>query len=321
MTEKTLTPRKQIVTARAGAGFIITTPDIVHGSRGLTKAEMYAMLNIPGLTESAVFWNGHEFEICGLKLLHDNSNPQQGWEVRMWHNNFAERTAEYVMQVYFPIDPRTNEKDWRGAKHAYANETNTGWLPEHCKPEHHHDHELRLMDVVMAVFQPEIDQVALDSQTALATLVRSNDSSARSRELAARLKLSHMYTVRSHVLACAEKGARGRWIGWYHQHPEQSHIHKEVADCIDEVLSDPPTGHDVAYATVTTEHPHQAAGDPCLRDPVGAGSAAEGRTRGPGAEGGEADTGAESRRERRPGVRYAVRQVRGCRPSYVHGYQ
>ena len=83
----------------------------------------------------AVSWNGHEFEANRVVAkFWENHN-----QMSLQHDYTSEDLSiETVSSYYYPIDQRTNRRDWLSATFAYANETNTGWLPGHCHADQTH---------------------------------------------------------------------------------------------------------------------------------------------------------------------------------------
>ena len=229
--------------------------DFFNHKDGYTEESLTKAINVPGVPNSCAAWNGHEFEIPGFSI--DGLNRGKWfYELRDLTTDDVLSYAPYetTMIIVFPVDPRTNSKDWKGATQAYHNETQDGWLPSHCDNDFHQDHELNLTDVIVSVFQPEIDILRSDVETKLATLVRnSSDSSAGSRELAARLKLDNMIKVRGHLIECAIKDTREKYVGYYHQNPKDSHLRDELIDCIDNGLSIYRAANEDAYTSVSTE--------------------------------------------------------------------
>ena len=235
-----------------------STDITIPHQNGFTHEIVARLFNLPGRPGTSVCWNGHEFEI-GQLFVYSN-NPFDGrWScsIGMADHSNDQRfhpAMEFVMHVYYPIDQRTTEIDWKGATRVYMNETKDAWLPAHCNAEYHHDHELRLADVVTSLFQPEIDALQLDVMTKLRTLAGNpSDSSAGSRELTARLKLTNMMTVRGEVLECIEKKAREKYLGWYHQNPDRSHLHQEIAGCLGNLIEFNNRAKSVVYGSVATE--------------------------------------------------------------------
>ena len=222
-------------------------PDLPEGT---TKQEMGVLFNLPGSTDTAVFWNGHEFEISTFRFAWGD---RPGFQVGM-EEDADSSPLEGLMHVYYPIDPRTTRIDWAGATSATPNETNSGWLPAHCDADYHNDHELRLEAAIIGLFQPEIDALSIDAMTKGATLAkRPGDSSASSRELAARLKLQNLITVRGHLLVCALREIRGKYIGWYHQNPDKSHLHEEIHDCLGKAILLNGVTQSAVYQSVSAE--------------------------------------------------------------------
>lgn len=240
-TPVTITPRK--VTT-------IGDEPIFPLEAGMTVERLASWMQVSGVERSGVAWNGHQFEVVNVRVVAESG----GWSVRFWDSVVPEldRPHEIVVQLYFPIDPRTDETDWDGATSAKPNETNTGWLPSHCDADYHNDHELILESAIYGVFQAEVDKLDLDAATKLRTLVRNpRDSSAGSRELAARLKLDNLLTVRRDLVNQVIGEARKKSLGWYQQNPRESHLHEEIASGLTAIIA--AKGSSQTYSDVSGE--------------------------------------------------------------------
>lgn len=229
--------------------------DLFKHKEGYTRETLLEAINVPGVPNSCAAWNGHEFEVTGFAL---ESRNDDNWFFSLLDRSTSDILSftpyETSMILVFPIDPRTTAKDWKGATQGYHNETNDGWLPSHCDNDFHHDHELSLTDAIISVFQPELDGLQRDVNNKLATLIRnSGDSSAGSRELAARVKLEHLVQVREHMVECALKDTRSKHVGYYHQNPKDSHLRDEIIDCLENGITAKRTEHPVVYASVSAE--------------------------------------------------------------------
>ena len=198
---------------------------------GQTRETALALLTIPGGENYAALWNGHEFEVA--KIFVADRLPHPWTIIKERTPNDEYEATETSMLLHFPIDPRTNVKDWRGATSAYANKANDGWLPAHCDVDHMLDREVEIKSAVIAAFAPGMQKLQQACLLQLSLLAKnSSDSSAGSRELAARLKLDKLTEFQNKVLAHCETEARKRYLGWYHQNPDESHIHNIVHDAV-----------------------------------------------------------------------------------------
>ena len=119
---------------------------------------------------------------------------------------------------------------------------------------------------MVAKFQREIDELQLDANTKLATLIkalRDGDSggiigdntvsNAASRELAARVKLDSLLTVRGQVVAEVLEAVREKYIGYYHQFPNLSHVRDEIADELDKAIGINTFTQNATYLQVSAE--------------------------------------------------------------------
>ena len=84
--------------------------------------------------EHVALWNGHEFEAVrygAWRRVPARPNFAAGVAFKPGGFDGVADHYEVAMQVYYPIDPRIILSDIKGARRAYANESNTGWLFEH----------------------------------------------------------------------------------------------------------------------------------------------------------------------------------------------
>lgn len=219
-----------------------------------TEAEAYAIYAVGGEAKTGAAWNGHEFEICDISVYNINN---EGWHFNIYEGGGYQeqaRSREEIMILHYPLDPRADKTDWAGAIEAYENEDGDGWLPRHCDADYHRDHEDILEAVIVGQFQPVINSLMLDAQTKLRTLMRTpDDSSAGSRELAARLKADAMLSVCDHLVKCAKKDAREKHLGYYHQYPEHSHYAQEILDCMNRYIFISKFTQSADYLKVSSE--------------------------------------------------------------------
>lgn len=223
-------------------------PKIIHRGHGdilipkgdtTTVAAGEALLAVPGMPGTLLLWNGHEFELGDFYVAGEYWQNKNSWlvEVTPRDPDTMRRPVETLMHIYYPVDPRTNETDWKGANRAYANETNDAWLPAHDDADHMRDREVELRAGLVAVLQPEIDKLVQSVLTA-------SDSKPSNWPLGIpwetrqtrRVKLDDILRFRDAAIECLLEEARERHIGWYHQHPHLSHLHDLVHDCITTTL-------------------------------------------------------------------------------------
>ena len=245
MTAATITPNS-VLSNDSGALHIPHT-------EGVTKKLVQDALAIPGESSMCAAWNGHEFE---LSPFHVYDGPENGnWVVSLLAWDYDTSTplglVEFYVKVYYPIDPRTNAKDWRRATRAYLNETKTAWLPEHCDADHMHDREVEIVAVLRSVFTPQIEE--LDRAWKITPATKPNGwplGTPFESQAVKFLKWDTLRTFREEAVKCAIEGSRDRYIGWYHQNPQLSHVHNIAHDCITTTLANAPANK---YALVAGE--------------------------------------------------------------------
>ena len=131
-----------------GSGFGTEVPNEI------SSAEAATLFGLTGATPDdakLVCWNGHEFEVIAAEI---SAHPWQ--EQFSIGGSFIEErgAAEYVMEMYYPIDHRTTAEDWQGALAAEPNEWNDGWLPK-WDADVPLDHEHALLSAVSQAFEEE----------------------------------------------------------------------------------------------------------------------------------------------------------------------
>lgn len=245
----------------------------IEGSASMSRAEIYARFELADAPKHGVFWNGHEFEVMGW-VISSSHTEGYDWEFEPGFDEAGEagHTTEFHMWLYYPIDPRTTRKDWEGATRAYANETNTGWLPAHADADHMHDREVELRAGIVAVFQPQLDNL-------LQAVLTATDNKPRDWPIGTpwetrqtrRLRFQKLIEFRDAAITCAITEARERHIGWYHQHPEESHLHHLVHDCITTTLAKAGDAYTVVYGEIRAAavslalHPYETRWDRAAR--------------------------------------------------------
>ena len=220
---------------------------------GLTERLVHDALAVPGERNRCVAWNGHEFELAPFII--DTASPYDGkWGIILaaWDfDNNPLGVLEWHVKVYWPIDPRTNATDWRGAIKAYLNKEKTAWLPEHCDADHMHDREVEIVAVLRSVFTPQVEE--LDRAWKITPATKPNGwplgTPFESRAVKF-LKWDTLRAFREAAVTCAIEEARERHIGWYHQNPHLSHVHNLAHDCITTTLAKAPANK---YALVAGE--------------------------------------------------------------------
>ena len=229
----------------------------IDHQEGMTRESLPKMLQVGDKSGTLVAWNGQSFEVLTCIIETSQEDNAGVWQIRISDTEIdlvLTHTFEASMHVYYPIDQRSKAKDWQGAIRQFLNEEKDAWLPEHCTVDFHYDRELTVEGIARSLFGGEIENLQQDCLTKMATIVRRpTDSSARSRELAARVKLDNLMTVRDHFVECIEKDVRRRPIGWYHQNPLAPHLHREMAGCLEKAIFIHKFTHSAVYASVAGE--------------------------------------------------------------------
>ena len=207
------------------AAFRYTTPE--------EKAQVLKDVYIPGTTQVSL-WNGHEFEAVTPEITDYGDG-------HIFLSLQEVPTAEYQMQLYYPIDPRIELVDVKGALRAYANQTNDGWLFEHRDEDAMSDHEDVLEAVAVSKFTSEIDgaQVKVNEAT---------NAVARGRVVTLHRLLTEF---RDDVVATVVASAREKHIGWYDQNPHAAHVHMLVRTAIANQVTAWQTDRSADYSSIS----------------------------------------------------------------------
>ena len=170
-------------------------------------------------------WNGHEFEVVYGRLQYSSGSYSISFE---WAHDPA-GPIEYVTHLYYPIDPRVVESDVVGARVAYPNETNTGWLFRHTDEGTHHDYELTLLAAIDGIIQPYFRQLIVD---ALSSVETTSTRATKRFDL-----LSQFY---GSVVVEARKAARKVFLGEREQkaHPREGWLDRDITNAVAAVKTD-----------------------------------------------------------------------------------
>lgn len=76
-------------------------------SEASTREEAAELIAVPGVNESAVLWNGHEFELGDAYI---GNLTDDGWRIELQAQHDQPYPQESLMHLYYPLDPRTNAK-------------------------------------------------------------------------------------------------------------------------------------------------------------------------------------------------------------------
>ena len=174
-------------------------------------------------------WNGHEFEVltCRIRYSHGGENNKGSVEYQVepdWYlGEEGGPEREYSMDIYYPIDPRIQETDVRGALRAYPNETNDGWLFAHTAEGTHHDYELNLLAAVDGVFQPFFRALEVEML-----------STAESTSRDARDDFKRLAAFYGEVVVKARALARAAYLGEREQkdHPREGWLDRDITTAV-----------------------------------------------------------------------------------------
>lgn len=227
---------------------------VVPTSPTQTQADIAALVGIserdPQHHTVVAAWNGHQFETVRCKVFRRDSFTNTSNVIAQYAQ--GERSPfEREMIVYYPIDPRINKKDIHGATEPKSNAAGDGWLFYHDDADHMRDREVELRAGLVAVLQPEIDN--LFESVVTATDTKPSDwplGIPWENRLTRRLKLNDILKFRTEATKCLLTEARKRHVGWYHQNPHKSHLHNLVHDCITTVLRVEGNPYSRVYAEI-----------------------------------------------------------------------
>ena len=175
-----------------------------------------------------VCWNGHEFETGTARLYYQTDAIIVGIAA---NTDEVDDVSEYLIRAYYPIDPRTTEKDWKGCRKAIHNEDGTAWLPYWDKDQHI-DHEFALQAAVTTVFERQMHILHKALRTATYNALLSSTSDSRDAFGAASRAYGYLGDFREDVKAEVLREARTKHKGFMEQNPHEAHVHDPVERAI-----------------------------------------------------------------------------------------
>ena len=212
-----------------------------------TPAKVAALIGLPEGDEHAhttlAMWNGHLFEPIRV-LVDELSRPiwrggntyQRRATIRVGSRTgrqYAMHTAEEVMLLHYPLDPRVTIQDITDGTEAFANDADDGWLIHKSSKGQMQDMEVAVRGAVMDAFAPQIE--ALDNTWRMTPDAKPSDwpvGELWEGKDVKLLKWQRLREFRDKAVACAIEEARKRYIGWYEDNPDKSHVHTLAHDCI-----------------------------------------------------------------------------------------
>lgn len=167
-----------------------------------------------------VWWNGHSFECT--QVLNASSTMHQG---RDYWDLYITWPYEISKILHWPIDPRTNEKDWLHAVKAEPNAAGDAWIPKHAEQGTHHDLSLSFEDAVYTVFNPETAPLNAE--------IMSLDPRDNPYERAV-AAYQALIGVQTRVIEKVIATDSTRYLGYYEQHPHPlaGHVITAVKDAL-----------------------------------------------------------------------------------------
>ena len=180
-----------------------------------------------------VFWNGHQFEtVQGRYAYTDKWGLRLTWKVAQT----GHEPHEYVARLYFPIDKRMEIDDIAGARIAYPNESNTGWLFAHCDRDFHIDHEYRLLAAVTTAFEAEQARSEKIFRDSIYDCFLVNDRGNQAAVTAFNRMSNNLNLFREDVKTQLLKTVRTHHLGYYQQNPHDAHVHAPLETAIRAVI-------------------------------------------------------------------------------------
>ena len=236
-------------------GFGIHTP-----SEGVTLTEIIQHWMIPGTMEGpeippdwTKIWrtglvamiNPHGLGVCVHRVTVD-ARPVNKDGVPHWLSRFslvpytnALKTDEVLLA---PIDPRMTLTDITGASVAYPNEAGTHWLFKHTDDNHHHNHEKLLATAVHTCFEDEVDGASVKAMEATNAVTKTSAVNI----------LRGLLDFRSDVKEAVLTEAQTRHLGYYHQNPDDAHIHHPVLRALNKTILDWQVNHPTRYRLISS---------------------------------------------------------------------
>ena len=135
-----------------------------------------------------------------------------------------EEDQRLIDKMAFPIDPKMKKIDIEGAINIYPNETNTGWLFEHCSVETHYDRILEAEVAMSTLF----DELIHDKLTTL--LVSFIQGHSKSNQLGEATILEHIELFRDDCKKMTRYREGQLYIGQHIQESGDHYIYKMVQE-------------------------------------------------------------------------------------------
>lgn len=211
--------------------FIATDDLQFPDHEGLTADQIREWVNIPGEPNTCALWNGHEFEVTAFKLREERFS-ETFWRFDLWVSN-PSALHEAVMHLYYPLDQRTNLKDWKRAVGAKPNAEGTAWIPYHTDQGTHHDIGVSFEGAVCTVFKPEVDGLNAE------ILELDPRDQPHGRKV---LEYGALVRLQAKAIALVDAAHSERYLGEYHQepHPVTGHVLTAVKDALAKLKADEP---------------------------------------------------------------------------------
>ena len=157
--------------------------------------------------------------------------------------------SQYPAIVLYPIDSRMTKKDIAFATNFYPNESTTGWMFSHCNQNYHRDFEYHITSALDSVFWKEKDLIQDVADGKLYSLfIHGHTDSSRAAWGDATRRLDTLRQFHSQVELAALIKHKSKHLGYYHQHPNDSHIHELLTSALREVKAKWEADNDVLAA-------------------------------------------------------------------------
>lgn len=219
-----------------------TWEDLTIGSMGVYKKEEQIYIPISGKTKKDIRY----------VAVHRDGKWSTAPAVETTSSNLTRIhlltiDRRLIDKMAYPIDPRMKEIDIDGAVNIYPNESNTGWLFEHCSIEEHHDRILAAEVAMSTLF----DELIHDKLTTL--LVSFIHEHSTANQIGEAAILEHIELFRDDCKKMTRYREGELYIGQHIQESNDHYIYKMVQEAF-KLAKKQWSIHKSAQLNVISEH-------------------------------------------------------------------
>ena len=202
-------------------------------------------------------YDGYKFQTV-LVDIDFNTNfrwPDSRGSVVRSLNGIEMKVHESPSLVIYPLDERMTRKDIEGSTNILKNSTNTGWIFQHCDSDYHKDYEYHLTSALNSVFAREKDLAHDIAHSKTYAVFLNNTPETRHVMGAATRLVDNLRDLHADIELEILKEHKEKYIGWYHQNPNDSHIHELLARAFRKVMKAWEADNDILAKWLSVKEP------------------------------------------------------------------